>query len=115
MVVRTKSNGREFTGLQVGTNNVQRYFPKNIAIIELQLDHLQIQCGLEPSFWLDQPEIHDPRLGAWLESKNICERPSRTPVPPAMIPAGKNIFRLRPISANGSARTTHVSECFNDA
>ena len=114
MVVKTQSKGREFTGLQVGANNVQRYFPKDTAVIELQLDHLQIQCGLEPDFWLDQPEIHDPRLGAWLESKNFYERPSQLPVPLAMIPAGKNVFRLRPITANGRTRTPHLSDPFND-
>jgi hypothetical protein len=115
MVVRTQSKGREFTGLRVGANNVQRYFPKDTAVIELQLDHLQIQCGLEPNFWLDQPEIHDPRLGAWLESKNFCDRPSRVPVPLAMIPAGKNIFRVQPITANGRGRTMHLADSFNDA
>jgi hypothetical protein len=115
MVVKTKSKGRAFTGLQVGANNVQRYFPKDMAVIELQLDHLQIQCGLEPEFWADQPEIRDPRLGAWLESKNLCERPGQTPAPLAMIPAGKNIFRLRPIAASASTRTTQGSDCFNDA
>ncbi len=88
MVVRTQSKGREITGLEVGVHNVKRYFPKGTAVIELQLDHLQIQCGLTPDFWQDQPEISDPRLGAWLQSKNFHERPSRDPVPLAMIPAG---------------------------
>ena len=41
------------------------------AVIELELDHLRIQCWLDPAFWLDQPEISDPRLGAWLQSKNF--------------------------------------------
>jgi hypothetical protein len=103
MVVRTQSEGLEFTGLQIGANNVRRYFPKNMATIELQLDHLQIQCWLRPEFWRDQPEIRDPRLGAWLESKNFHERPSRDPIPLAMIPNGKNSFRLRPIAFNGRA------------
>lgn len=104
MVVRTQSKGREITGLEVGVHNVRRYFPKGTAVIELQLDHLQIQCGLTPGFWQDQPEISDPRLGAWLESKNFHERPSRDPVPLAMIPAGKNSFRLRPIGFKGPDR-----------
>ena len=67
MVVRTQGKGRSVTGLNVGANNVRRYFPKNNLVIELQLDSLQIQCGLEPDFWQDQPDIHDPRLCAWLE------------------------------------------------
>jgi len=100
MVVRTQSKGRAITGLQVGAHNVRRYFPTGTLDIELELDHLQIQCALMPGFWHDQPEIHDPRLGAWLESKNFHERPSRTPVPLAMILNGKNSFRLRAISMN---------------
>jgi hypothetical protein len=101
MVVKTQSKGSGVTGLHVGIPNVQRYFPRQVAEIELHLDHLQIQCGLEPGFWRDQPEIHDPRLCAWLESKNFHRGPGRTPTPLAMIPAGKNSFRLRPVSSNG--------------
>jgi hypothetical protein len=113
MVVKTQSKGHEITGLQVGVNNVRRYFPKGAAVIEIQMDHLQIQCWLEPDFWQDQPEIHDRRLAAWLESKNFHERPSRVPVPLAMIPSGKNSFRLRPISLNGHGRSKPASDPFN--
>jgi hypothetical protein len=56
---------------------------------------------LEPDFWQDQPEIYDPRLCAWLESKNFHTRPDRTPIPLALIPAGKNSFRLQPVPLNG--------------
>ena len=68
-------------GLHVGATNVRRYFPKHVSVVELQLDHLQIQCGLKPDFWRGQPEIDDPRLCSWLESKNFQRRPDRTPVP----------------------------------
>ena len=115
MVVRTQSKGREITGLQVGASNVRRYFPKDTATIELELDHLQIQCSLGPDFWQGQPEIHDPRLGAWLESKQFHERPSRDPVPLAMIPNGKNSFRLRPIKLEHSARRKPAVDAFNAA
>jgi hypothetical protein len=115
MVVRTQSKGREITGLQVGANNVRRYFPKGTEIIELELDHLQIQCSLGPDFWQDQPEIHDPRLGAWLQSKNFHERPSREPVPQALIPNGENSFRLRPISLKHRARNKSARNPFNAA
>jgi hypothetical protein len=95
MVVKTQSKGRGLTGLHVGAMNVRRYFPRNISVIELELDHLQIQCGLDPGFWRDEPEIHDPRLCAWLESKNFHTRPDRTPVPLVMIPSGGNSFKLQ--------------------
>ncbi len=115
MVVRTQSKGREITGLQVGAQNVRRYFPKGAAVIELELGHLQIQCILTPAFWLDEPEIHDPRLSAWLASRNFHEKPSRTPVPLAMIPNGKNSFRLRPIAMNARSRYKPASDTSNPA
>jgi hypothetical protein len=115
MVVRTQSKGREITGVQVGADNVRRYFSKEAVVIELQLDHLRIQCYLGPDFWQDHPEIHDPRLGAWLESKHLHERPGRDPVPLAMIPDGKNSFRLRPIGARGRMTNAPASNTFNAA
>lgn len=102
MVVRTQSKGRGVTGLHVGADNARRYFPKNIQSIELQLDHLKIQCGLRPDFWQDQPEIFDPRLCAWLESRHLHAKPDRSPVPLAMIPEGNNSFRLQPVRTNGN-------------
>jgi hypothetical protein len=97
MVVKTQSKGRGITGLHVGVNNVRRYFPKHISSIELQLDHLQIQCGLKPDFWQGQPEIFDPRLCAWLEARLMQAKPDRAPILLAMIPEGRNSFRLQPV------------------
>ena len=104
MVVKTQSKGRGVTGLHVGVNNVRRYFPKSISSIELVLDHLQIECGLSPEFWQGEPEIFDPRLCAWLESRHMHTKPDRSSVPMAMIPEGKNSFRLQPIRMNGQIR-----------
>ena len=104
MVVKTQSKGQGVIGLHVGANNVRRYFPKQVPSIELQLDHLLIQCGLKPDFWQGEPEIFDPRLCAWLESRHMHAQPSRTPIPLAMIPEGKNSFRLQPVRANGQLR-----------
>lgn len=106
MVVKAQSKGLGVSGLHVGTDNVRRYFPKNISSIELQLDHLRIQCGLTPDFWQGQPEIHDPRLCAWLESKHMHGSRGRTPVSLAMVPTGKNAFRLQPMSAEVSVAPT---------
>ena len=104
MVVKTQSKGRGVTGLHVGVNNVRRYFPKNISSIELQLDHLHIECGLKPDFWQGEPEIFDPRLCAWLESRHMHTKQDRTPIPLAMIPEGNNCFRLQPVRMNGHSR-----------
>jgi len=105
MVVKTHSKSRGVTGLHVGETNVRRYFQKHVPTIELQLDHLNIQCGLNPDFWQGQPEIFDPRLCAWLESKHMHSKPNRAPVPLAMIPAGRNSFRLQPVALHQHSKT----------
>ena len=104
MVVKTQYDGFRVSGLYVGVRNVRRYFSKRNPVVELQLDHLQIQCGLAPRFWEGQPEIHDPRLCVWLESKHLLKKPSKTPVLLAMIPSGKNCFRLQPALLRGESR-----------
>jgi hypothetical protein len=109
MVVKTQTKGREITGLHVGVNNVRRFFPKHIAVIELLLDHLQIQCGLGPDFWDGQPQISDPRLCAWLESKHMHTQPDRGSIPLAMVPEGKNSFRLQPVRLPGPLRANMSS------
>jgi len=113
MVVKTQNKGREVLGLQVGASNARRYFPKSTSVIELQLDHLRIQCGLRPEFWDGQPEIRDPRLCAWLELKNFHGKAGESPAPLAMIPAGPNSFRLQPISQR--ARQAHPRPPLNAA
>jgi hypothetical protein len=85
--------GSRVTGLYVGESNVRRYFREGVAEIELQIDHLRIQCGLTPAFWRDQPEIHDPRLCLWLQSKRRSENAHES-FPLAMIRSGKNSFIL---------------------
>ncbi len=109
MVVRTQSKGLTVIGLYVGVNNVRRYFPRHISIIELHLDHLQIQCSLSPKFWQGQPEIHDPRLCAWLEAKNFRGNANRIPLPMSMIPSGENSFRLQTISLNAHSKIKPAS------
>jgi hypothetical protein len=94
MVVTSQCNGRRVTGLYVGPGNVRRYFSRRVTQIELRLDHLLIECGLSPGFWRDKPEIHDPRLCLWLESKQRTA--GSAPVPLAMIPSGNNSFVLGP-------------------
>jgi len=97
MVVKTQLRGGEVTGLHVGARNVRRYFPKSVRIIELQLDHLQIQCGLPPDFWKGQPEISDPRLCEWLDFKVVHRMGEQKQLKLAMTPAGKSVFRLRSV------------------
>jgi len=93
MIVTSVCVGHHVTGLKVGAKNARRFFPKDTREIELQLDHLRIQCGLAPDFWQNQPEIHDPRLCLWLESKRWVGR-ANGPAPVAMIRSGENSFIL---------------------
>jgi len=97
MVVKTQCKGCEVTGLHVGAYNARRYFPKHLAAIELQLDHLRIECGLSSDFWDGSPEIRDRRLCAWLEHKQH-HGTVRCSIPLAMIPAGRNSFKIEPSS-----------------
>jgi hypothetical protein len=100
MLVETFSRTLGKTGLHLGIENVQRFFPESISEIDLRLGHLQILCTLNPEFWRGIPEIFDERLSSWLESKYLHGKPNGTPVRLAMVPigTGTNIFRLRPVS-----------------
>ena len=97
MVVRTQRKAREVTGLYIGARNVRRNFPRHISAIEIELEHLHIDCRLAPAFWLSQPEIRDPRLCEWLKFKLYRGRICRMSLPLALTPSGKNAFRLSPI------------------
>ena len=94
MLVTSQCIGNRVTGLYVGASNVRRYFPKQVSTIELQLDHLRIECDLRPDFGTGEPEIHDPRLCLWLESKHFKRKECRAPMPLAMTPAGEHSFTL---------------------
>jgi len=103
MLVTTQCKAHTVTGLHVGEDNVRRYFSKDTSVIELQLDHLRIQCRLDPAFWRNDPAIRDPRLCNWLEAKHMHCQKDRAPVQLALLPAGKNAFRLQPHSLTAPA------------
>jgi hypothetical protein len=89
-------------GLHIGAKNVKQYFPRHLQLVELELDHLLIICGLEPSFWQDRPEIFDLRLSSWLEAKRRSGKLTSTKASLAMIPRGEHLFRLQMIPADVS-------------
>ena len=116
-LARTPSGGRQEPGangesfpaqkklarrIYVGAGNVRRYFSKRATQIELRLDHLLIECGLPPGFWRDKPEIQDPRLCLWLESKQRNGN-GHAPVPLALTPSGDNSFVLGPAQQESAA------------
>jgi hypothetical protein len=94
MLVKSQCIGNRVIGLYVGENNVRRYFPRKVEAIDLQLDHLLIQCGLAPCFWDGEPEIRDPRLCLWLESKQSKDSDCRSSKTLYMIPTGEGNFVL---------------------
>lgn len=114
MMVKALRVGSEVSSLRVGLSNVRRYFPRDVTEIELQLDHLRIECGLSPKFWRTEPEIHDPRLRLWLQSKNH-EKPCRSSIPFTMVPSGGNSFKLEPVSHNGGHRSRHSAIPISDS
>lgn len=104
MIVKAQYCGNHVAGLYVGSNNVRRYFSKRNRQVELELGHLRILCGLNPPFWQNKPAIEDPRLCVWLETKHPQQAPSQTEIPLALIPSGKNSFRLAEIAGKANAQ-----------
>ena len=80
--------------MYIGPRNARRHFRRSTKGVELQMGHLHIHCELQPDFWEGRPEICDTRLSGWLESRIFHHRSGRAPVPLAMIPTGRNSFRL---------------------
>ena len=99
MVVTTRDNGQAELGLRIGAANARRYFPRTIGAVDLVLGDLRIQCSLPSDFWSGQPEIRDPRLGAWLKYKVSRERSGRKPVALAMEKAGTNAFKVQSLAS----------------
>lgn len=97
-------------GIYVGESNVQRFFPRHIKEIELQLDHLRIECRLGPHFWKDKPEISDPRLCTWLESRYHNGNGRRGPISLALIPSGRNSFIVGPAQLEDAQRQAKSME-----
>ncbi len=110
MFVKALSKSRGVTGLLVGASNACRYFPQDIYTIELEIGHLKIQCNLDKEFWSTCPEIHDPRLSAWLETKHMHSNIARTPVSLALIPTGKCSFRLDSLHREGTAHKREMAK-----
>jgi hypothetical protein len=104
MLVTTQNEAHGVTGLHVGESNVRRYFPNRVSVIELQLDHLSIQCRLDPSFWQDDPVIRDPRLCTWLEARHLHRTKDRAPVSLVLVPIGNNAFQVQALSLTAHAR-----------
>jgi hypothetical protein len=94
MVVQIQRSGRSVTGLHIGSGNVRRYFPKSQQSVDLEIGHLLIRCKLQPDFWLNQPQISDPRLSAWLEAKEPEGKTHVGRLQMSLVPVKGKSFRL---------------------
>ena len=81
-------------GLHIGAENVREHFPRHVDFVEFELDHLNIVCTLDSSFWEDRPEIHDMRLSLWLEAKRSSGKLAAHHAQVSLIPSGERRFRL---------------------
>jgi hypothetical protein len=114
MVVQTQNKRPGIVGLHIGKGNVRKHFPKDVLLVELELDHLRIACPLEESFWQDRPEIHDRRLSSWLESKRESGKLAAQPAAMAMIPSGDRSFRLQLIRKGDSDSSVVTARSASD-
>ncbi|MDR3792071.1 MAG: hypothetical protein P4L03_01700 [Terracidiphilus sp.] len=94
MFVSVQLKGNRIAGINIGSANVQQYFSHRNAVIELHLGHLVIQCPLSQRFWEDRPEIDDPRLCGWLESKRLHVNGDVSQVFLQLSPMGSVAFHL---------------------
>lgn len=99
MIVSMQNNGGSITGIRMRLSDVRRHFPSDLKAVDLELDHLRIRCDLDASFWLDRPQISDPRLCVWLEEKLFWCKISTQPVL-QMVRAGDS-YRLQLDSERG--------------
>lgn len=98
MLVKVQQKSPHLTGLNIGVENVKRYFPNRNGSIDLHLGHVQIRCELKPAFWKNEPQIFDPRLSAWLKAKNLCKSCNGAAVVLALVPADNHSFRLQTVN-----------------
>jgi hypothetical protein len=100
MLVEALCSRQIVTALRVGRSNVRRFFPRKISSIEFELDHLRIECKLTCDFWNHASEIRDRRLCLWLRFKISRVISPDTPALLAMIPTGKNRYKLELADVN---------------
>lgn len=96
MIVTMQDRGSGVFGLRSGVRNARRCFKRSAPAVDLDLESVQIRCELRQEFWRGHPEIRDPRLCAWLTAKKAKWKVDGDTLVLLMLPAGPNVFRLRP-------------------
>lgn len=80
MIVTMQIKGRSIIGISFSLSDARDCFPTGTRAIDLELDHLRIRCDLNESFWRGRPEISDPRLCGWLQTKFFGKNLSSLPL-----------------------------------
>ncbi len=96
MIFEADCKGSVVTGLRLGRESGGTLFGSRPGMLELELDHLRISCGLPAGFWNGEGEIRDRRLCGWLELKKQREGAVGA-MSVTLTPAGENAFRVKPV------------------
>ena len=106
LTLKSRRNGSEntkqrpdVTGLHVGASNVRRYFPRNARLSSCIWIISRYSVGSGLTFRRTSPRFSTRDL-CMVGVQDYHTRADHAPIPLAMIPAGKNSFRIRPVSFN---------------
>ena len=81
-------------GIRVGKENAQKWFSKEWANIEVEIDGHFHTFSLTPTFWTTCPEFRGGIIHRWLEKQGLLSWPKRNPPKFELIPLDGNKFRL---------------------
>lgn len=81
-------------GVRVGRTNVDSYFQKTWAFIEVELDGEVHRVKLPDSFWRKCPELKSAAIGRWLRRHELAPWPKGDPPKLKLSPLEGNRFRL---------------------
>ena len=96
MLVTIRNSGHSIAGIRIGSSDACHFFPSALKSIDIELDHLRIQCDLHTDVWHGR-EISDPRLAAWLEEKFYWRKQPTAPLRLEMVKTGGSYrLQLRP-------------------
>jgi hypothetical protein len=97
MVVTMQSEGHAIVGIRIGMAEARRFFGRGLHSIDLELDHLRINCDVRANSRLHRAEISDPRLTAWLEEKFYWRKLPSIPLSVELVKKGESYsLQLRP-------------------
>ena len=82
-------------GVRVGSVNANRFFPKGVTCVEVEIDGHLHSFPLRGTFWKKCPEIRGAPIGRWLRAHGLAPWQSGHPPQVDLLPLGGNRFRLQ--------------------